>query len=216
MSRLKKYHTDRDSAIMRLITLYKQATPDEVQEGRDWYYKEGRLCRKLAEETGVSYLKVAGVMAILSANTMWTTNKSNCEKIVKHYADGGKQAPRKLATKPMNKKAWAVLVDGDFSQVRGPKVIEFFNNLRNPKKFQQSVTVDRWAWRSCIGELPIGKIYLPQEVIEQCQEWYVEASRLVGELPMEFQAITWLTIRRVAREAGYWKRVRANNSERNK
>ncbi len=135
---------------------------------------------------GITPYQVAGVFAAYSINNSWKGNIKAARKALRRNHIVGLPMQVKTAHAALQ----GIVLD-DFLGKDSHKVKRFARNLSGDFSV---VTVDRWAWRIAANDMsmdtPNGKTYL---AIEQA---YITAAGIVGELPAELQAITWLVASR--------------------
>ncbi|WP_432091422.1 DUF7178 family protein [Streptomyces sp. NRRL F-5630] len=168
-----------------VINQFKNATPDQIRRGRDWYPNAHQLATEIASGDAV---KGAGVLAALSANKSWAENIRLARKAFSegkasgHVGDAVTKANRIMGgthpveVLPMHLKTGA-----------------FFVCIANPAD-REYVVIDRHAHDIAAREIygnrdrglgAIGRYNL----LADC---YRKAAHLLGELPSVVQAVTWV------------------------
>ena len=61
---------------------FDQATPEQIQAGRDWYERARSLVFELSMVYGTTEETVAGVIAALSQRTQWSTNIDRATRVL--------------------------------------------------------------------------------------------------------------------------------------
>jgi len=181
--------------ISNILDVYKQASPLDVAEGLRWYEAAKLECTNLARRNGISLRQAVGIVAALSPRVNWGRNVIAAQNLVRGLPGEGFGANKS--------KAFKILEGADPDDILGgDKVTAFFSNILRPLT-STAVTIDRWAIRVTLGSqdwstkvnTPTAKQYL------QLGSEYREAAALVGLRPLELQAITWVTIKRLC---GAW------------
>lgn len=181
--------------INNILKVYSQASPSDVKAGLEWYPEAKRECRNLARRNDISLSQAIGVVAALSPRVNWKRNVIAAENLIRGNKAEGFPANRN--------KAQAILEGGSPDEILGGnKVRSFYSNISRPAS-STDVTIDRWAIRIALGEeewktrpnTPTAKQYL------EIANSYREAAAIVGIKPLEMQAITWVTIKRIT---GVW------------
>ena len=181
--------------ISNILEVYNQASPLDIAEGLRWYTSAKRECSNLARRNGISLKQAIGIVAALSPRVNWGRNVVAAQNLIRGIAGEGFGANKV--------KAHKILEGSDPKDIlRGNKVTAFYSNISRPSTSQE-VTIDRWAIRVTLGadhwsekvNTPTPKQYL------QLGNEYREVAALVGLKPLELQAITWVTIKRLC---GAW------------
>lgn len=181
--------------INNILDVYNQASPLDIASGLRWYGSAKLECKNLARRNGIGIDKAIGIVAALSPRVNWGRNVIAAQNLIRGIPGEGFGANKV--------KAHKILEGSDPSDIlRGDKVTSFYSNISRPST-STSVTIDRWAIRVTMGaehwsskvNTPTAKQYL------QLGNEYREAAALVGLKPLELQAITWVTIKRLC---GAW------------
>lgn len=180
-----------ESNIVNILSVYNQSTKIDRSSGLGWYAYAKIQCSYISEISDISLDRVVYATAALSPQLRWESNIS---------------ATRAVATRRVNsypgcytaniEKAHHILFDTvDWQKwLSGPKVECFALNILGN---MDVVTVDTWAWRIWMN--PVDFWAKPKGINHgQIQSDYVEAARIVGMNPAALQAVTWITIRRLA------------------
>lgn len=75
-------------SLTNLLTVFEQATPQEVIEGLAWYDKAHKRACALQGRYGVSLDVVVGVIGALSPRSRWERNLSDAERVIAAYVAG--------------------------------------------------------------------------------------------------------------------------------
>lgn len=175
----------------RILSMYHQATPEQVEHGLSWYADAHAWAESKARQYGLDIRKVAGVTAALSPMQSWAGNKTNTDKVLHAWYNGlGKPS----AGLPANvSKAWAIVRDiaPPLDILSGEKVRAFYLNILGR---YDMVTVDRWAWRAARKDkwTPSGLTLNQYRALQQA---YVDAADELDLQPAILQAIVWLVVR---------------------
>lgn len=180
----------------RIASVLEQATISEVAEGMTWYADNHAVIAREVASSAVPMRTACGVAALLSPGTSWDTAiidaavfcKTKSWHGISTYKDNVHKAHHVL----YGVHPWRV--------VRGRKVRSFFHNLLYPGS-SQLVTIDRHIWRVAASrrltdneEKNWAKLVTGYDRLERVYQQMAYARNM---LPMQLQAITWLTARRV-------------------
>lgn len=181
--------------ISNILDVYEQASPLDIAEGLRWYNGAKKECSNLARRNNLTLKQAVGIVAALSPRVNWGRNVIAAQNLARGIKGEGFGANKIKAHK---------ILEGQNPEdvLRGDKVTAFYSNIMRPST-SQDVTIDRWAIRVTLGSqdwktkvnTPTAKQYL------QLGNEYREAAALVGLKPLELQAITWVTIKRLC---GAW------------
>ena len=75
-------------SLINLLTIFEEATPQEVITGMDWYHEAHELACSLRDEFGVSLDVAAGVIAALSPRSKWERNMADAGKVIAAFCQG--------------------------------------------------------------------------------------------------------------------------------
>ena len=185
---------------MNLLTIFEQATPQEVFEGMAWYDEAHELARSISDQFGVSLDVVAGVIAALSPRSKWERNITDGKNILTAYVTGEDPAAVPVTTFNRNKaRAIEILEAGTrHGALSGPKVCAFADNIEDPDG--DIVTVDSHAYNAWAGERVIvngtGPTITPKR-FRECAADYRKLAIVYGISPPQAQAIVWLAWKRI-------------------
>lgn len=172
-----------------ILDVYAMANNSD-REGRNWYRVANAECVRLANTYNVPVQIAAAVVAVLSPRLFWERNIDAAESILDGRAPAG-------AFKKNIVKAWAILQSGQIDgNLRGSKVNSFYSNMTCPDT-STAVTVDTWAIRIASGDWQFNGTFT-KAVYDTVARAYAIAAEEIGLLPSELQAITWVTIKRLA------------------
>ncbi len=188
-----------------IVSIFHQAQPTDWTAGMEWYPLAHSLAQRIAGTLDVSVAQAAYAIAAISPRTSWPENVRAINAIAQHMADGGQfgdfsVTPKLRVTNINLSKAFAILTTGDLAYIgNGPKTRAFADNILHPET-SLAVTIDSWAYRIAAGminvtdEVPVairGKVY------DEVAAAYIEVANFSGLLPLELQAITWVTAHRL-------------------
>ena len=173
-----------------IITIWQQATEDQIVRGRAWY----RVAHDLAELiSGGDVIMGAGVLAALSPQTEWSQNVKRAAqaftdgKPSRHLGDALRKAQRimngedPLAVLPRDSKTWS-----------------FYRCIVDPDDLE-AVVIDRHAHDVAAGE-PYGERnrgLSAKRRYAAIAEAYRRAAVALGESPSTVQAVTWTVWREI-------------------
>lgn len=199
-----KVFTER-KIVNNLLRYYNLCTPEEIEQGKNWYREANEFCRELAETYGVEVWKVAGITAALSPQTSWN---QNCQWARQFIQNRGRAF---IANRERTIKAKNIYKATDHSGVEdmlgadptsAKKTKAFYRNILLPG-YCDTVTIDRHHLAACLLRperlRPIdnreAKItHVQYDFLAHCTAL---VARKVGMVPSECQAAIWLAIRRL-------------------
>jgi len=170
--------------------------------GRMWYQNAHTFAKELAKMYDISLEKVCGIIAVLSPQNRWGTNKRDAEAMCKAYAAKIDLKRIVVATYPQQKaKAIAILNDAaDYDDIadmvagpRGLKTRAFFDNIHRPNT-SQAVTIDRWMLRG----FGLGQFVIYPALYRFVEKALQDKARTLGYRPHELQAAMWVCIQETA------------------
>jgi hypothetical protein len=180
--------TKRIPDVQHIVRLYREATPDQLARGLDWYQEAHSLALALSPN---DVLKAAGVISALSPLKTWDINQ---KLAIRAFADG-------TATGHMphnNDLANRILAgENTIDVLKGDKTRNFAQVIANPTD-QCAVVVDRHAFDVAINEVTNDKIrgqLKNKGEYDKFANAYREAARIVGASPSQVQAVTWVVWR---------------------
>ncbi len=181
--------------INNILDVYTQSSPGDIASGLRWYEAAKQECSNLARRNNVKLGQAIGIVAALSPRVNWGRNVIAAQNFIRGIPGEGFGA---------NKIKAAKILEGSnpVDILRGDKVTAFYSNILRPHS-SVAVTIDRWAIRVTLGSdswkvkvnTPTAKQYI------QLGNEYRESAALVSLRPLELQAITWVTIKRLC---GAW------------
>lgn len=194
-------------SIYRLYALWRQATPDELARGADWYLAAHAEACAIADRHGVSLGTAAGVIAALSPNARWEKNLEEADRLLGAARHGADIRTVSVSTYSSNKlKAWAIAETGDvWTYLRGPKVTAFYLNLCGQ---WDEATIDSHCINAWFGRKVAGS-NRPTAALGLCKlvkSDFEQAARHLAVPAAVFQAVIWTVhLRRIGegRVRGY-------------
>jgi hypothetical protein len=134
------------TSVENIIAKYKEASPEFVKGGHEWYDKANEEASTLGRGDVV---KGAGIIAALSPQKGWAPNLRMAHELSRTGTTTGQ-------TDVQLKKAQRILAGEHPTDVlNGPKETNFFHNISDPSN-PHHVTVDRHAHDIAVGKPFIG------------------------------------------------------------
>ena len=180
--------------LTRHITkLFREATPEQIIAGADWYTDAHAVADALAVRYGVTLEVAAGVLAALSPLQSWGANVNLAARFL---AAGGLHAGYLgvgLA------KGRAILAGADIvATLKGDKIVNFYPAIVT--KGAQGVAIDRHAWSIAVNTRSVadGMPSLSGKRYAAAVSVYVRATDILSKeygmalTPAQVQAVTWI------------------------
>ena len=199
-----------------LMHVYEQAIEPERYDAIMSYFRYHALLRAIAERHSYPVEIAIAVFSILSPNNNYLQNLRDTETLLVNESRGSAVGDFKVFTYNQNKnKAWAVAQRSlkPHDAFTSLKTWNFYNNILFPDS-EDFVTVDGhmfWAWRGVPGSVKAWRksqhrtrrnaIFVSTDTYIEIAEDIAGLARAVGLLPNQFQAILWIT----------WKRIHAKH-----
>lgn len=189
----------------RLALFYGLATEPERKLNGGWYSLARDIIRKInVQYPQYSPEQIAGAIAVLSPNVSWSKNLYSAQVLINEHSKGIRdwKIARKVNGYGRNRQKALDILSGDLSQISGPKVTAFYENLLGGG-VNTSATVDIHMLRAAYANLGIGEgtanaaIIAPLNINKRIQIALID---LAGELEIEvhsLQAIIWQVVRRL-------------------
>lgn len=188
--RTKHVHNVNGHLTRRIISIYRSATPAEVNQGLEWYEAAHTFALGLSERYDLKLGHAAGIIAALSPRLPWDLNMRAADQLCRTG-----DAPVLFDNK---RKARAILHGADPDDVLGGfKVRNFWHCIEDPF-FTDSVAVDRHAVDLAMGQAGDDK---SRKFLEYALGYnivadaYRSAARRADVRPLQMQAITWVAWR---------------------
>lgn len=182
--------------VANILATYRQSTMAERQQESGWYAAAHLFCQEVAESTGgrTTVRQVAGIVAAISPRLSWAKNMEYARLVVE------------TGTAPLMfgnlRKAQRIAEGADPDLVLGGrKVRSFFDNILYPGT-SDTVTIDRHAVDIAFGVAgndESRKVLAHAGVYDTVSDAYRAVGRTLGIRPLQVQAITWVTHRRIKR-----------------
>lgn len=176
---------------------YQNATQAQNDEGKQWYFDANTFCYSLSLEYQVPLATVVGILAVLSPQCAWLTNKEATRDIL-HTGTTTRQCyPDNI------KKAQRILHGETFQDVMnhkryGRKVRAFYDNILQPSE-STLVTVDTHAARAAFNRFDLTQSEI--RWVFECggnpiiQDAYRQVAKVYGVSPLHLQATVWLYVK---------------------
>lgn len=188
--------------VRNILKVYRQATAQEVTNGKLWYADALERCEVMASKYGCELHIVVGVVAALSPSNKWERNLIDADHMLDVFTSGGYLDDVVVSTYgKMKEKAWAVLQAGLVGEadvagiLNGPKITDFYWCILG----RDTCVIDGHAWgianrdRRTMQDVPsIGKA-----MRKELQDAYGRAAKRAGVTAFEMQAITWVAWKRI-------------------
>lgn len=173
--------------IDNILKTYFKSAEIEKAEGLVWYPKARRYAEDLGARYNVPARQVSGVIAALSPATNWDQNLKDTESLLRH----GENC--KVTTYgPNKKKALSIWKGSEPTKNLGRnKTLSFFECIEGS---DVQVYIDRHAAAVALGRRINDKErnQLQGVLYEKIQNAYRIPASVLGLLPSELQAITWV------------------------
>ncbi len=169
--------------------------------GLNWYQEANQYASNLAALYNTTLKVTAGMIAALSPQNKWHTNKLDVANLLEAYQNGLDVYDIKVSTFNLNKGKAIFIMFGDnpLDIIKGNKTRSFYRNILNPLDVN-FVTVDRHAVSIALGE----RVTNPNEISYyvrtdkrylQMVEYYKLAAKELNLLPCQAQSISWVNYR---------------------
>lgn len=190
-----------------ILRIYDQSTPQEIQEGKNWYWLARVTAIRLAERYMLESMQhAAGIIAALSPSVAWSINVHDAEIVC--AARQGDELPI-CSTYRQNTIKAIQIRDGaePLDILGGDKVRRFYHCIVDPAC--NAVVIDRHAMCLAAGvslgddelkrynhvlDRRRGYAVIGYQRFERC---YQRTARYLGIVPNVLQATCWLTYRRL-------------------
>jgi hypothetical protein len=195
--------------IDNILSIYSQATHDEINSGVNWYYNAHNEAISISNQTEIDFGKIVYCIAALSPRNKWDRNICDVRNLATQLS-----LEVSCGTFNANKlKALQCLLSTDFEfkrdinkiAVKGYKVKSFAKLIYNPCDYY-SVCIDTHAIGishnhrySVDDKQQLCGIFGNERRYDAIAESYRKASHTLDMLPNKLQATTWLTWKRIHR-----------------
>lgn len=185
-----------DSGYKNLSILANKATEEEIRHFGGWYYTAHDQAKRWAETYSYPLTTVAAVIAVLSPQEEWESNLANAEAALRldYNEIRGMVSNRE--------KVRRLLEENDLSVLNGPKVMDFYLSILDPKKYENRVVRDTHAinaWRGMrVGSVTdtggIPNVTEWEQLKQDYARIAADMSKKVGfkVSPQGAQAIIWM------------------------
>lgn len=174
-----------------ILRWYELSTTHDRSHGMGWYPYARQECQAVADRYAVDHKRTVWATAALSPQLRWETNILAVRQVLE-----GNMRPAGAYAINVEKAVRILAEPVDWEQhLSGPKVTNFAKNIWGDP---DAVTVDTWAWRIWSNADLRAKPQNLAKVYDDIVSDYQAAAVQVGIEPRQLQAITWVTIRRVA------------------
>jgi hypothetical protein len=177
------------------------ASAQEIQEGANWYHNANCIAETIANKTGLSVRKVAGVIAALSPQNRWERNCKDAEQLCLLYTVDGVDAAKQLKVGTFNnnkQKALDILQSEEDSIetiLNGRKIVAFFRCILD----EDDVCIDGHAYSIWLGnrvvttKTPKISSILYNEIARDYDRATLTINKIMGTdyISAQIQAITW-------------------------
>ena len=174
-----------------ILRTYSKATPaDKV----DWYVEANNFCQYVSEHYELPLNKVIGIVSALSPRKSWELNKRVAVDLITKNEAGHMQV---FVDKARDIRDNGNTDEEILSILNGTKIKSFYLNIKYPKR-DKTVTIDRHAIAVALGrtasDLELAITPKHYKFFEDCYKWTAEK---VGISPVQLQAVTWTTWRKL-------------------
>lgn len=202
--------------VANILAVAETVTPEQWQDGANWYPKAFEDCIAIAQLSGVDIVKVAGVVAAISPMLRWDKNLRYAQRICVNFMsgkltaenahDGGygvfgpnvAKAVRILSIADSDAPEFDIVsaISKVLDSADGPKIKRFFLNIVGRRDV---VTIDRHAARIAFFPRDIvcgssGNWKLTSGNFTDIESAYLHAAQLLDVCPVTLQAATWCTV----------------------
>lgn len=173
----------------RIDRIVARATEDNVLEAKLWYAHAHALAVELSDNSDLTLMQAAAVIAHLSPKVLWSRNKAAAEALVYE----GRRLPG-IMRGPYERALKAMSAD-DPLDTFGPDAKKTRSFALNIAGLDQEVTVDVWIARAVgVTEAQLKWVGV-YEGIAHC---FRLAAKRHGLSPMQVQALVWIVVRGTA------------------
>ncbi len=171
--------------------VFREATPDQVAAGLDWYADAYKIAGALAARYDVTLDTAAGILAALSPLNSWGANVN----LAARFLDAGGLTSGYLGT---GLRAGARILAGGspLSVLAGKKVNNFFRCIVSAGE-TDAVCVDRHAFDLAVNTRQTDAVRpnLKGARYDTVADAYRRAARILGVHAAQVQAVTWVSWR---------------------
>lgn len=182
------------ATVENILSVYDNATDDEVMEGKTWYLAANALAWELDP---MRPWNGAGVIAALSPRLRWDKNVAYSRLAYSLKGYDITDVSNYIPTLGNSRVKALRMVNGEHvSDVigKGLKTRAFWHNILNPYTSNE-VTVDKHAFNIANGERSGYDVTITDKAYREIADMYREAAYIAGIAPLHMQAITWVAWR---------------------
>lgn len=179
--------------LTRNITrLFREATPEQVQAGADWYADAHLIANVLADRHELTVSVVAGVIAALSPLNSWGSNVNLASRFLEAGGLHAGYLSLGLA------KARDILAGADVERtLKGHKTVNFYRSIYTAGA--QGVCIDRHAYSLALNDRSVSNAVpnLSAKRYAEFADAYVRAAKILSResetplTPAQVQSVTW-------------------------
>lgn len=171
--------------------------------GLHWYTDQHNYLKDMAQHFDVSLNVVCGITAVLSPMVSWQENVNMTYRVLKFKGKVPKNIKMPGFRRNMNKALGIYRTKQVFPHLSGPKVTQFYHNLLNPF-CDDAITIDTFMIACYYDSQDKGMIkkYTSEKHVEHLKGELREIAIKYMLLPLQLQAIIWLTYHRIVRSMG--------------
>ncbi len=190
--------TERATLVRNLGKVYRLATPAERAEGSTWYQKAQGIVNDWRVSYGLQLETVACVVSAISVQCAWERNLIIADDILAQRPPSVGGALRSCIARAERIRRYDTGLPVDTTMrlhfPYGPKVLNFARNLAGDL---HSVTVDTHGIQAACFDVLTTLTLKPKryDIFADCYKQAAE--RYSPYYPAEFQAVTWLTWKRL-------------------
>jgi hypothetical protein len=182
-----------------LDTCYERATEGDRAEGLNWYPSAHAQAVTFADSYGVTVDAACGVIAALSPGRNWDTNLDDARIFLDEWQRGarGNRLPLVGSYGWRNVRKAAAIASGSapLDILGGNKVRAFYACMADPSN-DCHVCIDRHAKCAAVGRF-LGDTVVSNAEYPILARHYLRAASRNHLLPNQYQAIIWVTWRRL-------------------
>ena len=186
--------------VANLKRLYRRSTAEDKRSGLDWYPSARRIVREWSAHYGYHPSAGACVIAAISPQCPWERNLVIADDVLAQRPPSigaiRENVRKALILRDVDPDVWNYLSAEDMMPrvfPTGPKVACFAGNLGGSSAL---VTVDTHAAQAAVGD-PTFSAGLRWKLYTAIATAYAEAAADFDIAPADFQAILWVTWKRV-------------------
>jgi hypothetical protein len=158
MKRVIKQLQNVDFQVNNILEIYKQALPDEIIQGKAWYFNANNLCKLMSIKYNLTLQQTVGILAALSPATSWNQNIIDINNFCSLLQAGKDIKSVVVTTYGSNKlKAYYLWLHSELTEKEVYKVLlgyrkhlnktsSFYMNILHPE-LNESITIDRHSFR---------------------------------------------------------------------